>query len=129
MESFFKHLLMKARTVESGSFTQQNVIFQCFIARGSPYSIRIITLIQYKTLEVRFIVQVDHSVGCVHFAHPRIRFYFINHFSFFIFDAVSDVIQERIFGTPQLHLFYGNNKVGAVDAFDRFLGDLSVTVR
>jgi hypothetical protein len=70
--SLFKYFLVKTCPVETGFFSQYDIVLQIFIARSCPDTFRIESLIEYQTLEVRLVVQIETSVGCVHFAHTGV---------------------------------------------------------
>ena len=81
IETFFEYFLMQAGTVETGFHRKLDIFLQGFVARSCPDTVGIESLVEYQTLIVRLVVQVDFLAFDVDFPHTGIRFDFIYYIS------------------------------------------------
>ena len=110
-------LLVQARAVETGFFSKLDVLLESLVRWCCPYSVRIITLVEHETLEVRLVVQIEVSVSRVHLSHAGIRLHLVYRLAV-LHHLVCDVVEERRLRAPQLHVLHRQHDdrvVGAVD--------------
>ena len=97
MKTFFKYLLMQARSVESGSHGKQNILFEHFIGRSGHNTVRIISLVQDKAQIAGFPVQQNASVPQTDFPQPCVGTDIITDSSVRRAQYIFDIVEKRIF--------------------------------
>ena len=95
---------MQAGTIETCLHRQFDIPFQCLVTRSRPDTVRIETLVEHQTLVVRLIVQINLIAFDMHLTHTGITIDLINYISILIQNLVLQIVKERTFRTPGLHL-------------------------
>ena len=100
---------MQAGTIETCLHRQFDIPLQCLVTRSRPDTVRIETLVEHQTLVVRLIVQINLIAFDMHLAHTGITIDLINYISILIQNLVLQIVKERTFRTPGLHLLKRKN--------------------
>ena len=112
--AFLENLLMQARAVEPGGQSQFDVAAQGVVRRGGPDTVGVETLVEHQPLVIGFVVEVDFVAFDVDLAHPDIGFHGVEHLAVGGDHLVGQVVEERVFGTPEPGLFDRDDDDAAV---------------
>ena len=70
--ALLKYLLVQACAVESDRLAEFDVVAEGIVARGCPDAVRVIALVEYKSLIVRLIVEENPIAFYVYLTHPEV---------------------------------------------------------
>ena len=93
-------LLVQTCTVEAHSLGQLDVVTQGLVRGGCPDAVGVETLVEYKALVVRLVVQVEIPARHMHLAHTGIRLNTVDDHAGGIAHLVGDIVEEGRFWRP-----------------------------
>ena len=114
METLFKHLLVKAGTVETGGHGEFDIALECRIAGSGPDAVGIESLIQHQTLVEGLVVQINLVAFHMNLAHSHVRVHHVCNLAFAVLHLIHHIIEEGRRGAPQLGVLDGKHHTGSV---------------